>query len=87
MATAPTNTKAKKTSTKAPKTTKPSKKTTKPTTPEVVTPEVEEKNVVSSTQSVSTIAPEGTTIESSLTENLAVLNESIQSMAVVLAKL
>jgi len=87
MATAPTNTKPKKSITKASKTTKPSKKTTKPTTPEVVTPEVDEKNVVSSSQSVSTIAPEGTTIESSLTENLAVLSESILSMGTVLAKL
>lgn len=89
MATAPTNTKPKKSTTKASKTTKPSsKKTTKATTaPEVVTPEVDEKNVVTPTQSVSTIAPEGTTIESSLTENLAVLSESIQSLATVLAKL
>ena len=88
MATQPTNTKPKKTSTKASKTTKPTKKTTKPAAPEVVaTPEVDEKNVVSSSQSVSTIAPEGTTIESSLTENLAVLSESIVSIATVLAKL
>lgn len=87
MATAPTNSKPKKSTTKASKTTKPLKKTPKPAAPEVVAPEVDEKNVVSSTQSVSTISPEGTTIESYLTENLAVLNESIQSMTTVLSKL
>lgn len=88
MATAPTKPTTKKSSTKA--STKPSKKTTKTTkttTPEVVTPPVEEKNVVSATQSVSTIEPDATTIESSLSESLVVLAESIQTMSGLLAKI
>jgi len=69
------------------KTTKPSKKATKTPTPEVAPPQVEEKNVVEDAQSVSTIAPDTTTIESSLTENLLVLAESIQSMTTLLSKI
>jgi len=88
MATAPTKPTTKKTTKASSKTTtKPSKKTTKTATPEAVPPKVEEKNVVSEAQPVSTIAPDGTTIESSLTENLLVLAESIQSMTTLLAKL
>lgn len=89
MATAPTKPTTKKSSTKASsKTSKPTKKSTKTSTPEVTPPPpVEEKNVVSSTQTVSTIAPDATTIESSLTENLAVLAENIQSMTSLLVKL
>lgn len=88
MATAPTKPTTKKTTKASSKTTtKPSKKTTKTATPEVAPPKVEEKNVVSEAQPVSTIAPDATTIESSLTENLAVLAESIQSMTALLAKL
>jgi upstream activation factor subunit UAF30 len=88
MATAPTKPTTKKTTKASSKTTtKPSKKTTKTATPEVAPPKVEEKNVVSETQPVSTIAPDATTIESSLTENLAVLAESIQTMTALLAKL
>lgn len=87
MATAPTKPTTKKTTKASSKTTtKPSKKTTKTATPEAA-PKVEEKNVVSETQPVSTIAPDATTIESSLTENLAVLAESIQSLTALLAKL
>lgn len=87
MATAPTKPTTKKTTKASSKTTtKPSKKTTKTATPEAA-PKVEEKNVVSETQPVSTIAPDATTIESSLTENLAVLAESIQSITALLAKL
>ena len=78
MATAPTKPTTKKTTKASSKTTtKPSKKTTKTATPEVAPPQVEEKNTVSETQPVSTIAPDATTIESSLTENLTVLAESI----------
>lgn len=88
MATAPTKPTTKKTTKASSKTTtKPSKKTTKTATPEAAPPKVEEKNVVSETQPVSTIVPDATTIESSLTENLAVLAESIQSMTALLAKL
>ena len=88
MATAPTKPTTKKTTKASSKTTtKPSKKTTKTATPEAAPPKVEEKNVVSETQPVSTIAPDATTIESSLTENLAVLAESIQSITTLLAKL
>ena len=88
MATAPTKPTTKKTTKASSKTTtKPSKKTTKTATPEAAPPKVEEKNVVSETQPVSTIAPDATTIESSLTENLAVLAESIQSLTALLAKL
>lgn len=89
MATAPTKPTTKKSSTKASsKTSKPTKKSTKTSAPEVTPPPpVEEKNVVSSTQTVSTIAPDATTIESSLTENLAVLAENIQSMTSLLVKL
>lgn len=88
MATAPTKPTTKKTTKASSKTTtKPSKKTTKTATPEAAPPKVEEKNVVSETQPVSTIAPDATTIESSLTENLAVLAESIQTMTALLAKL
>ena len=43
-------------------TSKPSKKATKTPTPEVAPPQVEEKNVVEDAQSVSTIAPDTTTI-------------------------
>ena len=68
-------------------TSKPSKKATKTPTPEVSPPQVEEKNVVDDAQSVSTIAPYTTTIESSLTENLLVLAESIQSMTTLLSKI
>jgi len=68
-------------------TSKPSKKATKTPTPEVAPPQVEEKNVVEDAQSVSTIAPDTTTIESSLTENLLVLAESIQSMTTLLSKI
>ena len=88
MATAPTKPTTKKSSTKASsKTSKPSKKTTKTSTTEAAPPQVEEKNVVSEAQPVSTIAPDATTIESSLTENLAVLAESIQTITALLAKL
>ena len=88
MATAPTKPTTKKSSTKASsKTSKPSKKTTKTSTTEAAPPKVEEKNVVSEAQPVSTIAPDATTIESSLTENLAVLAESIQTITALLAKL
>jgi upstream activation factor subunit UAF30 len=88
MATAPTKPTTKKTTKASSKTTtKPSKKTTKTATPEVAPPQVEEKNTVSETQPVSTIAPDATTIESSLTENLTVLAESIQSMTALLAKI
>lgn len=88
MATAPTKPTTKKTTKASSKTTtKPSKKTTKTATPEAAPPKVEEKNVVSEAQPVSTIAPDATTIESSLTENLLVLAESIQSMTTLLAKL
>jgi upstream activation factor subunit UAF30 len=101
MATAPSKTAVKK-STKAsskttttkptatkPTTTKPVKKVTKPTAVEAPPPppQVDEKNVVSETQQVSSIAPDSTTIESSLTENLVVLAESIQSMTVILTKI
>ena len=68
-------------------TSKPSKKATKTPTPEVAPPQVEEKNVVEDAQSVSTIAPDTTTIESSLTENLLVLAERIQSMTTLLSKI
>lgn len=88
MATAPTKPTTKKSSTKASsKTSKPSKKTTKSSSTEAAPPKVEEKNVVSEAQPVSTIAPDATTIESSLTENLAVLAESIQTMTGLLAKI
>lgn len=88
MATAPTKPTTKKSSTKASsKTSKPSKKTTKTSSTEAAPPKVEEKNVVSEAQPVSTIAPDATTIESSLTENLAVLADSIQTMTSLLAKI
>jgi len=88
MATAPTKPTTKKTTKASSKTAaKPSKKTTKTATPEVAQPQVEEKNTVSETLPVSTIAPDATTIESSFTENLTVLAESIQSMTTLLAKL
>jgi upstream activation factor subunit UAF30 len=101
MATAPSKSAVKK-STKAsskttttkpattkPATTKPTKKVAKPTADEVPPPppQVDEKNVVSETQQVSSIAPDSTTIESSLTENLVVLAESIQSMTAILTKI
>jgi len=84
MVSAPSKPTTKKT-TKPSKT--PSKKATKTPTPEVAPPQVEEKNVVEDAQSVSTIAPDTTTIESSLTENLLVLAESIQSMTTLLSKI
>ena len=87
MATAPTKPTSKKTTKASSKTTKPSKKTTKTETPEVTTPKVEEKNTVSEPQPVSTIAPDTTTIESSLAENLAILADSIQSTTALLAKI
>lgn len=89
MASAPTKPTTKKTTkTSSKTTTKPSKRaTTKPAAPEVAPPQVEEKNVVSESQSVSTVAPDATTIESSLTENLTVLAESIQSMTALLTKI
>tara|TARA_Y100000389_G_scaffold202180_1_gene246780 strand:+ start:2296 stop:2937 length:642 start_codon:yes stop_codon:yes gene_type:complete len=89
MATAPTKQTTKKTATKASKTTKPSKKSTKSAPAETSPPPapVEEKNVVSETQSVSTVAPESATIESALTEQLTTLYDSIQTMTVLLAKL
>lgn len=87
MATAPTKPTTKKTTKASSKTTtKPSKKTTKTATTEAPPPKVEE-NVVSETQPVSTIAPDATTIESSLTESLTVLAESIQTMTALLAKI
>jgi upstream activation factor subunit UAF30 len=88
MATAPTTKPANKKTKASSKTTKPTKKTTKASVPEVVTPvKAEETNVVTDTQQVSSIAPDATTIESSLTENLAVLSESIQSMTTLLGKI
>ena len=88
MVSAPSKPTTKKPSKSTSKTTsKPSKKATKTPTPEVAPPQVEEKNVVEDAQSVSTIAPDTTTIESSLTENLLVLAESIQSMTTLLSKI
>tara|TARA_A100001011_G_scaffold339536_1_gene371050 strand:- start:195 stop:836 length:642 start_codon:yes stop_codon:yes gene_type:complete len=92
MATTPMKSNVKKTSTKSStKTTSKSKKTTKSSPTETSSPPapVEEPlNVVSEkTQTVSSIAPDTTTIESSLNENLAVLAESIQSMTTLLAKI
>lgn len=89
MATAPTKPTTKKTATKASKSTKPSKKSTKSAPAETTPPPapVEEKNVVSETQSVSTVAPESSTIESALTEQLTTLSDSIQTMTMLLAKL
>jgi len=88
MAPAPNKPITKKTNKASSKTTtKPSKKTTKTAPPEVTTSQVEEKNTVSDNQSVSSIAPDATTIESSLTENLTVLADSIQSMTALLTKI
>lgn len=89
MATAPTKPTTKKTATKASKSTKPSKKNTKSAPAETTPPPapVEDKNVVSETQSVSTVAPESATIESALTEQLTTLSDSIQTMTILLAKL
>jgi len=87
MVSAPSKPTTKKTTKPSKTTSKPSKKATKTPTPEVAPPQVEEKNVVEDAQSVSTIAPDTTTIESSLTENLLVLAESIQSMTTLLSKI
>ena len=87
MVSAPNKPNTKKTTKPSKTTSKPSKKATKTPTPEVAPPQVEEKNVVEDAQSVSTIAPDTTTIESSLTENLLVLAESIQSMTTLLSKI
>jgi chromatin remodeling complex protein RSC6 len=87
MVSAPSKPTTKKTTKSSKTTSKPSKKATKTPTPEVAPPQVEEKNVVEDAQSVSTIAPDTTTIESSLTENLLVLAESIQSMTTLLSKI
>lgn len=87
MVSAPSKPTTKKTTKPSKTTSKPSKKATKTPTPEVAPPQVEEKNVVEDAQAVSTIAPDTTTIESSLTENLLVLAESIQSMTTLLSKI
>lgn len=90
MATAPTKTTTKKTATKASaKTTKPSKKSAKAASTETTPPppQVEEKNVVPETQTVSSVAPESATIESALTEQLNTLSDSIQAMTTLLTKL
>ena len=88
MATAPSKTTTKKTTKASSKSTnKASKKTTKTSSVEAAPPKVVENNVISETQPVSTIAPDATTIESSLAENLVVLSESIQSITTLLAKL
>lgn len=87
MVSAPSKPTTKKTTKPSKTPSKPSKKATKTPTPEVAPPQVEEKNVVEDAQSVSTIAPDNTTIESSLTENLLVLAESIQSMTTLLSKI
>lgn len=87
MVSAPNKPNTKKTTKPSKTTSKPSKKATKTPTPEVAPPQVEEKNVVEDAQSVSTIAPDTTTIESSLTENLLVLAESIQTMTTLLSKI
>lgn len=87
MVSAPSKPTTKKTTKPSKTPSKPSKKATKTPTPEVAPPQVEEKNVVEDAQSVSTIAPDTTTIESSLTENLLVLAESIQSMTTLLSKI
>jgi chromatin remodeling complex protein RSC6 len=88
MATAPTTKSTNKKTKASSKTTKPAKKSTKTTTTEVVAPvKTDETNVVADTQQVSSIAPDATSIESSLTENLTVLSESIQSMTALLGKI
>ena len=90
MATANPKQPTKKSSTKAStKSSKPTKKTTK-STPTETTPQpavVEENTTVSDAQTVSTVAPDTTTIESTLTENLTVLAENIQNMNALLTKL
>lgn len=87
--TKPSNTKkSSKSSSKSGSNSKPSKKVNKTTTTEVSPPmKVEEKNTVAETQPVSSIAPDAVTIESSLSENLTVLADSIQSMTTLLNKI
>ena len=90
MASAPTKPTSKKPTKSSAKTSKPSKKTTSKTTDTTVMPPPppvqEAKNSVEA-QSVSSIAPDSTTIESSLSENLSVLADSIQSMTTILNKI